>query len=191
MSFVLDVQFLYFNGAVQSNNVSLNWSVIMSQALDRFEIERSTDNANFTTVITMVRDIPLGIEQSFSANDDITNVHSDVLYYRLKIIADNGAVKYSNVLLIRRAAVNTSVSIQPNPASDNASVHFYSAKENETTIRLIDNLGKIVMIRKEKVYKGNNSIQLNDLYKFSNGVYSLQITVNGELTIKKLIIRNR
>src|SRR4029079_18800073 len=43
---ILPVQFLQLTGVLQSNHVSLNWTVIASKEVDRFEVERSTDNSN-------------------------------------------------------------------------------------------------------------------------------------------------
>lgn len=82
-------------------------------------------------------------------------------------------------------------SVQPNPASTNSSIHFYTDKDAEVTVRLIDALGKIVLVQKTKATRGNNIIALNNLSKFSKAIYSLQIIMNEEVITQKLIIQNK
>ena len=190
--YVLPVQLLQFNAATQSNNVYLTWSIITAQSLRSFQIERSTDNRTFINISSQTADIPLNIAQGFSVHDDISNVNSQVVFYRLKIIAANGQVKYSNVLLVRKDdSDKTKVTIRPNPATNYAAVLFYSSKENIATVRLIDNIGKTVMVQKSKVFKGNNNLQLVGLSKYSDGAYSLQVILQDEIIVQKLIISNR
>lgn len=78
--------------------------------------------------------------------------------------------------------------MMPNPARDYVSLLFFAEKESDITIRLIDNMGKTVLVKTQKVAKGNNSLQLQGLSKYSNGVYSLQLFVNDEVVTEKLIL---
>jgi hypothetical protein len=192
--YLLNVQLLQFGVAVQSNdNVYITWKIITSQTLNRFEIERSTDNRTFTKVATLSRNVPLQEEQAFSLYDNTAGVNSDIIFYRLKIIAANNQIKYSNVLLIRRgnAVAQNAASVQPNPAADFVSIHFYATSDNDASVRLIDNLGKTILLQKQKVLKGTNSVQLNGLSKFSDGAYTIQVLMQDDVITQKLIIRNR
>ena len=76
----------------------------------------------------------------------------------------------------------------PNPANDYVWLRFFVEKEGEITLRLMDNLGKQILLQKQKVVKGNNTLQLNGLNKYSAGVYTIQVFVNGEITTEKLIL---
>ncbi len=188
---VLDVQLLEFTGTSQINNVVLNWGIITPVNINRFEIERSTDNMVFAKVAVVNGNISLHELHNFSANDNISSLNSQVIYYRLKIIAVNGLVKFSHVIVIRKSINKTLISIQPNPASNNTAIHFYTEKESEVMIRMIDVVGKTIYQQNTKAVKGSNIFQLNDLSKYSNGVFSLQVMVNGELITQKLIIQNK
>ena len=189
--YVLKVQFLSFNGIAQNNEVALQWGIITSLHINHFEIERSTDNVHFDKVIMLSETVSLNELNNFSTFDNIKNINSSLLFYRLKIIGSNGQIEYSNVILIRNNINKTLFSVQPNPASTNSSIHFNAEREAEVTVRLIDALGKTVLIQKSKATKGNNIISLNNLAKFSNAVYSLQIIMNEEVITQKLIIQNK
>lgn len=190
VGFVLPVQFLGFTGVLQNTEVALNWSVIASKAVDRFEIERSLDNVSYTKVGTVTDAVQLNIQQNYGFVDNITGISNDVIYYRLKVVGKAGEIKYSNVLVVRRSQAKTPVVVMPNPANDYVTVRFFVEKESEVTIRLVDNIGKTVQLQKQKAAKGNNAVQLNGLSRYSNGVYSVQVLVNGEVVTQKVIISN-
>jgi hypothetical protein len=52
----------------------------------------------------------------------------------------------------------------------------------------VDNAGKMILLQKQKVSKGNNMLQLNELNKFTAGVYAIQVLVNNEIVTQKLIL---
>ena len=190
VGYVLPVQFISFTGSLNNNNVLLTWTIIAEKEVDHFEIERSTTNNNYIKIITLTKPVSLQMQQSFSAIDNLANNNSDIFYYRLKVIGKDGAVKYSHILVVRKNADKTHVSIMPNPANDYVSIQLYSEKNTESTIWLIDNAGKIILTSIQKVHKGFNTIQLKNINKFSSAVYVLKIQINENTITKKLIIQN-
>ncbi|MEP6676183.1 MAG: T9SS type A sorting domain-containing protein [Ferruginibacter sp.] len=188
----LPVELLQFTGTLQANsNVLLNWSLITPTGINHFEIERSTDNSTFIKVGTVQQPVALNIDQHFNYTDDIRTVASEIIFYRLKIIGDNGQIKYSNVLLIRRNAVRTEVKVIPNPANDHFTVSFYAQKETAISFRLMNNIGQTVLVQSAKASAGQNSLQVNDLQKLSNGVYTLQFYVNDGTVTTKVVLHKK
>jgi hypothetical protein len=185
---VLPVQFLQLTAVLQNDEVLLNWSVIALKDVDHFEIEQSTDNINFAKTGVVSQPVKLNEPQNFSFNDNVSNVNRDIIYYRIKVLGKAGEVQYSNIVLIRKQQAKTMISIMPNPARDYVSVVFFAEKDSEITLRLVNDLGKIVLLQSQKVLKGNNTLQLQGLNKYSNGVYSLQMFVNDEVITQKLIL---
>ena len=186
---VLPVQFFSFTGTYQNNKVQLNWTIIAEKEVDRFEVERSTDNNNFIKTVTITEPVSLFVQQSFSAYDDVSNVSSDIIYYRLKVVGKAGEINYSNVLVVRKNRTQNEISVTPNPADNTITVTFYAEKNTEVLIWLFDNAGKLIKQHRQQVWKGYNSIQLTDLHKYSNGIYILKIKVDGITTSKTLILK--
>jgi hypothetical protein len=186
---VLPVQFLSFTGVQQNTDVLLKWTIIADKEVDRFEIERSTDNSNYFKTATVIQPVQLHVEQHYSTTDDITNVQNDVIYYRLKVIGKAGEIKYSNILVVRITKRRPVITIMPNPASDHILIKFTADKTGDVTIRLIDNTGKIVLVQNQKIAQGNITIQLSELNKYSAGLYALQVFINDEIITEKLIIK--
>jgi Ig-like domain CHU_C associated/Secretion system C-terminal sorting domain len=188
VGFVLPVQFVNFSGNPLGITVQLNWTILAIKEVDHFEIERSFNNVNYTKIGTVSDAVKLNEQQSFAFANDIAGINNEVIYYRLKVIAKNGETGYSNVLVVKSNATKTLVNVMPNPAHDYASVRFFSAKETEVSIRLINNIGTTVLLQKQKVLKGYNTLQLNALTKYSAGVYTVQVLVNGEVVMQKLML---
>ncbi|HSN59749.1 MAG TPA: T9SS type A sorting domain-containing protein, partial [Ferruginibacter sp.] len=190
VSYVLPLQYLQLSGVENKNNVSLNWGIISTMALNVFEIERSIDNIHFQKIDMQSADMPLDQIKHFSGFDNISSLNSNLIFYRLKVIAKNGQEVYSNVVLIRKSSMKIPVSIYPNPANDITSVRFYSDKETDVTISIKDITGRLVHIQKVKAFKGNNSLPLTGLSKYSDGVYNVQVLIDNDLFTSKLIIQN-
>ena len=186
---VLPVQFLSFTALLQNEHVLLKWTIIAEKEIDRFEVERSTDNNNYIKTATITEPVSLFVQQSFSAFDDVSNVNSDIIYYRLKVIGKAGEIKYSNVLVVRKNRTQNEISVTPNPADNTITVTFYAEKNTEVLIWLFDNAGKLMKQHRQQVWKGYNSIQLTDLHKYSNGMYILKIMVDDITTSKTLILK--
>ena len=190
VSFVLPLQFLQLNGAENNSSVSLNWGIMSALALSNFEIERSTDNVHFEKIDRKPAVMPLDQLTYFSGVDNIISVSSNIIFYRLKVIAKNGQEVYSNVVLIRKSIIKIPVSVYPNPANDITSVQLYLEKETEVTISIKDVTGRWVHTQKVRAFKGNNKLPLTGLSRFSKGVYHVQILINNDLFTSKLIIQN-
>jgi hypothetical protein len=190
VTYLLPLQYLQFTGAENQNNVTLSWSIISSLPLDVFEIERSIDNVHYQKIGTQSADMPLDVMRNFSGNDNIDNINSNLFYYRLKVIAKNRQVKYSNVVQILKSNTKKWVNIHPNPASNEAFLNFYSDSESEVIISVKDNLGKVLFTQKLKARKGNNSFPMTGLSYYRDGVYSVQLLMNKEVFTVRLIIQN-
>jgi trimeric autotransporter adhesin len=184
---VLPVEFLNFTAVLQNAKVPLNWMAIANKEIDRFEIERSADNSTYAKIGIVTGTVKLNEPQSFGFTDDITGINSSIIYYRLKVIAKTGEIRYSNVLFVRVALAKTPVTIMPNPASSNVSINLYVDKSVAVKIILLDKVGKKVLSQNESLTKGFNNINLN-LDKFSEGVYAIIIETPVERIVRQLMI---
>jgi uncharacterized repeat protein (TIGR01451 family) len=189
VGYVLPVQFISFTGFNNQDNVILNWTIIVDKEVDHFEIERSTNNSNFIKTAIVTKPVLLNQQQSFSANDNVANLNSEIIYYRLKVVGKAGECKYSNIIHVNKNNNDVDITLSPNPANFVFTVSFYIPKDSEASIWLYDNTGKTVLFKKQKVYKGYNDIAITDLYKYSNGIYDLKINYNDKSIVKKLMIK--
>jgi hypothetical protein len=184
------VKLISFSGSYRNQSTNLNWQTENEQNFDHFEIERSSNGADYTVIGLRSATGNDASRQSYTYPDDLSSVNGTVFYYRLKIVDKDGQFKYSNVILIRKESKNINgVVLNPNPVVDGlATLRFTSLRGSVVNMRVIDMAGKTILQQQNKVYEGNNSISINNLDHIQPGVYLLQMTNDDELTTIKFNI---
>lgn len=185
---VLPVQFVKLTGMLQSDKVSLSWIVIANKEVTRLEVERSTDNRNFINRGIVTQPVKLNEEQVFTFLDDVANIYKDIIYYRIKVIGQTGEIQYSNVIVVKSIKVKHEIAISPNPAKNIVAVTFNANKNQEVVIRLLNNLGEIILYKKVKAMSGTNTLALPEIINYATGSYLLQVLVNEEIKTGRLMI---
>jgi hypothetical protein len=186
----LPVRLISFTGSYRTGVTALNWETENEQNFDHFEIERSSNGADFSAI---------GLKEAASGNssrigyqfpDDLSLVNGNVFYYRLKIEDKDGQFKYSNVIMIRKESKSINgISINPNPVVGGmATVRLTSSGDRVVSFKVIDMNGKVVSQQQNKVYGGNNSISINNLDRLQSGIYLLQMGNGDEITSIKFSI---
>ncbi len=74
----------------------------------------------------------------------------------------------------------------PNPFSGNTQLQFQSPSEGSYQLLVIDALGRVVKKEEATARKGLNTI---DLAIGNSGIYSYQVTCNGQTAVKKMMVR--
>ncbi len=184
---VVSMKLFELTGTRQYTHALLNWKIITKENVDHFELERSINNGPYETTAAIHQDVYLNELQSFSYSDNISGIPSETIMYRIKLVPKSGNAKYSNTYTIHQG-FKQPLFIAPNPARDYVNISFYSDKNTTVAIRLLDNNGKTVLIQKQPVFKGNNVVKLINLNKFTDGLYSIQMQLNGEMTMGKIIL---
>jgi hypothetical protein len=82
----------------------------------------------------------------------------------------------------------SNLSLYPNPASDAAIVSFENITGSSFDFQLIDQLGRVILNKKDIQSIGSNLINV-DLTNLSDGMYSIQLTSNQNTISKRLVIR--
>jgi hypothetical protein len=187
-SIVLPVTLLNFTATyVAANNVKVSWSTTDEINCDYFEVERSTDAVQFIGVEQVNADQSLKPEHYYSINDQLFNVNSDIVYYRLRIVDKNGKFSYSKVIPVKLEQPENVLSVYPNPMTDYTTLSIYAVKPASGTIRLIDNAGKQIMLKSFNVYSGTNSVLVDQLGSLPRGIYVIQVMFNNKLYNQKIV----
>lgn len=186
----LPVKLISFTG-VRSNNVNKIYFNTSAEIRNkRFEIERSSDGKNFSSLFLIDSKAPNGnsnIPLSYSYEDKQPNT---VDYYRLKCVDLENSEFYSQSIKIIGELAPKLVhhKIYPNPAINIATSVIYAPYNAEAIFRIVDCFGKVVYETKINVTKGDNIIK-TDVSKFSKGVYyaKLDAIIGGESETKAFL----
>ena len=188
---ILPVTLLEFTGNLNNNITKLMWKVTKEENMNYYEIERSTNGTNFTTIanVAAINAASATSIVTYSTNDDVTNIGGNIVYYRLKMVEKSGTFKHSNILNFRlNNKVKAGIIVNPNPATSFFTLKINTTKDALAAIRIIDINGKVMLTQTNKVLAGINAYTFNNLSNFSAGTYNVQVMIDGTLYNEKLIV---
>jgi len=175
---VLPVKLEYFKGVQVDNKHVLSWKVNCTSASVTFEIQRSGDGQNFTTIRSFTAD-QLRCNQPFTDTDE--HPLSGMNFYRIKIIDPGDRPYYSNIIsFILKTKGFEILNISPNPATkENAVLKINTGKISQINIHISDFTGSIISIQKTHLALGNNQVILNTRL-LKSGIYHVTTYMPGE-----------
>lgn len=185
---VLPVTLLDFSAAyVSSNNVKVAWTTTNEINAAYFEVERSSDGTNFIGVAQVDASSSLDLTHFYSINDQLYNINGNIVYYRLRIVDNDGKYTYSKIILVKLDQPENNFSVYPNPVDNYAILNLYADKPDNGMLRLIDNSGRQILTKSFPITNGNNSIMVDQLGNLPRGIYIIQVMVNNNLYNQKII----
>jgi hypothetical protein len=125
-----------FSAVLQNNIVHLQWTAYKDIEPGSFAIQKSTDGKNFTTIGTVEANEPEG---NYNYSFDDANPINGNNFYRLLILDQGSADKYSNILLV---TVNNTILFNVFPTVANSSITVEIA--NAAKLTMIDASGAII-----------------------------------------------
>ncbi len=86
-----------FTGTLNSNTISLNWTTQNETGNEPFDVQRSTDSTNFTSIGTV--NAKNGTSNTYTF-DDNNIVKGTKYYYRIKQTDNSGNISYNNIISV-------------------------------------------------------------------------------------------
>lgn len=180
----LPVNLASFNGTKSAVDNLLQWKTSGESNLNHFDVEYSADGNGFEKIATVTA----------SASRDYSYLHQQVqgktAYYRLKINNRSGDFKYSDIVVIKRDNIKTTIySVFPNPFDEKTTVSIESATNTSANLYLIDISGKIVKNMSVNLQKGNNTINIEKQGNLAPGAYILNLKndeINSSIRLFKV-----
>jgi hypothetical protein len=186
-SCVAPVEMLSFDVKKYSNGNSLLWKTASEQNSSYFEIERSTDGANFTSIGKTAAAGNSNVVTSYNFLDN-NAPSAEIIYYRLKQVDINGETHYSEIKTIRNDEPSSDMNIYPVPVKkgENASLEYMSSVDETILVEIYDNPGKVVSANQYQVTSGTNILELNSS-ALASGLYYLRVTGSSGKTAKFIV----
>lgn len=176
----LPVTFLTFRGEVLGSINKLTWSTATETNNKGFELERSVDGRNYSSIMFIPSKSESGNSSAvlnYSCNDARPNAGNN--YYRLKQIDKDGKFSYSSMILLNRKVSEITLSnIYPNPTNRELNLVITSHKSEKVMIVITDLTGKIIMQRSIQLAIGDNK-QMMNIQNLSAGTYLIKALCNS------------
>jgi len=187
---VLPVDLLSFSGYKDGTRNELRWKTASELNNKGFEVQRSLDGVNYST-ISFVNSLAPGGYSSTQLNyaySDI-NVTGTKQFYRLRQIDFDGRSKISNIVLLKseKPLVITIDGMFPNPATTTLNMMLSSPVKDKVTLTVTDLSGKHVIMRSLNVEMGSNTLPVN-VSSLAGGTYIVRmISSTGDVSTGKFV----
>ena len=172
-----------FKGIKTENSDVLTWTTTSELNNAAFTVLYSNDGKNYTPLTTVN-------SKATSGNSNVVlNYNAENLqpklghnYYKLEQIdIDGKSLINTQVVDLIWGATASTISVYPNPTSNELNIDIFTTKAENSTIKILDMSGRILKEIQTKLSIGANSIHAN-IGEFATGIYTLQIFENNKIT---------
>jgi hypothetical protein len=158
-----------------TKGITLNWETLSESNAAHFDVERSSNGTDFTTIGSVNAKGNSSTRQLYAYTDIAPS--SGINYYRLRMVDINNSFTYSNKIAVKNNEQVIAVELFPNPVNSVLQVQIPSKQKETVTIFITDATGKTVYKKEMQVSEGNNATSIPVL-NWSNGSY--QFTVESK-----------
>jgi hypothetical protein len=169
----LPVEFLNFTAkGLNNNSAVLNWQTASHSGKSYFEIERSFDGKEFTTIGTMNSNAT-GVYQYI---DNGIKAGTSKAFYRITQMDENNESSETQIQWVQFNLQVSGINVYPNPVTTAIKINIESLYEGDVAdIAIVDALGKVVL----KLSTDQSSTEIN-LSNISPGIYQLVVNTKTE-----------
>jgi hypothetical protein len=185
-SSILAVQFVSLNAYQKNSYIAVEWKVQNELNVNKYEVERSADGSSFE----MIYSTNASGNNLSAINYDCVDAEtkSGDVFYRVKSIATDGSVTYSQLVKVTSAKSIANLSVYPNPIQANLmQLTFENQPAGLYTIQISSNNGQLVF---EKAINHSGGTGLKNIVlpaSVKTGNYQLTVTDN-KLSVTSLQI---
>ena len=187
---LLPVELLFFIARVNDKgHVDLKWRTASEINNDHFTVERIK---NLVGLVWETVDIINGAGNSnsllhyFSTDND---PYTGTSYYRLKQTDFDGALEYSDIVVVKISGDDdlVIVNIIPNPNKGKFFVEIESLQNEKYNITVENIYGQLIYFQSHINASGIN-VEYIELPEYLNGIYLLKVSTRTDELIKKIVV---
>jgi hypothetical protein len=184
---VLGTGFLSFNGKLLNDHGNLSWTTSREAEVFHFDVERSNDGINFSSIGSINSRNNLNAETNYYSFVD-PGAAGGKTWYRV-VMVNKDLKKYSRTIQLTNTVVEFGLNNVINPFNHELDFEIVTTENTKMDISLVDMFGKTVKKQTLFVYNGVNSVSIPNTENLSPGLYILQVR-NKEQLISMRVIKN-
>ena len=186
---ILKTSIVDFSVSKEGSIANLHWATNYNKFAAYFQVERSLDNRNYSTVgeVAQQGDQDRG---SYNFTDRITELNRLPVFYRIKIIDLNGNISYSRIVnLVSSPEPPTRFQVTPNPVKTRAELMFIS--DHSTVVKIgvySTSSGKMIHTFSQRIETGTTFITISESQSWPNGLYLIKALIGDQVLNQKMIL---
>jgi hypothetical protein len=185
---LLPVDLIKFTAKQSKEDVILNWITASENNSSHFIMERSIDGKTFTNIGKIKTQGNSSNSYVYGFTDYIAFAKSPTLYYRLKMVDNDGRFSYSTIVSLTKNNADelSKVTVYPNPFADKLALSFETTTATNAIVEISDISGKILFTKSYTTHNGLNTISIESTI-LDAGVYFISLqTTNQKQVIKSI-----
>jgi hypothetical protein len=178
---LVPVNFLSFNGRIlPDETIKLDWDVAREINHDYYDVEKSTDGSNFTSIGKVT-----GIGPYYFVDEEPVEGNN---FYRIRQVDKDRKFTYSRTISLEYRKKDLSIGIYPNPVKDALNIEFSKPVRSNIRVQVTDMTGRTIFQRAYTLTGTERSLRL-DAGSWPRQQYILKVVdEKGEtLIIRKFI----
>lgn len=179
----LSVTFTSISATKKDNGNAIDWKVANEINVTRYEVERSTDGANFLKVGSVA---PGLLQYGWLDAYPLTGDN----FYRVRCIDKNGKIQYSSVVKVSAVKGKAGYSVYPNPSTDGSfGLQMSNMPAGIYTVKITNGNGQLVWRELVQHSGGTATNSIHPGSQLPGGTYQLEVTdITGNATVIKVMI---
>lgn len=180
-SVALPVKLNNFTATKNNNTVNLKWQTEYEQNSSHFNIQRSTDGVNFTTIGTVQAKgtISTATDYSFTDNTSATLIGAKAIYYRLQQADKDGRSELSSIVTVRNETIDGLLTVLQNPAINELRLQIAVKQQQSVQVNITNAQGQHVSTKQLMLPQGQTFTAL-PVNKLAAGAYYVTIVAGAQ-----------
>lgn len=171
----LPAHFVSFSAVENQNMVLLTWKAENETSVEHYQIERSVNGNDYTSIAQQEIAQASTVPGTCAYTDNVQQVASGVIYYRIKLFDLDGTYQYSKTLTVRKNIDALEIGIFPNPVNEQLNININSAENSQAIVTIWNASGIKVLSQQLNIVNGINSFTIDGIEKLKAGIYQLHV----------------
>jgi hypothetical protein len=185
---VLSATGLHLKGTPSANSVFLEWETLSEENTSYFEMQKSIDGNNFSSIGTTQAANHSNGKQVYEMTDK--SINAAAIYYRVKLYDQDGKTSMSNTIKISTGKQVASIAVYPSVITSRFNVGVQVVDANSpATLQLVDMSGKLIWTKRYQLVKGHNQLEIPRTSE-PGGIYVLVCSSGNAMAQQKVIINH-
>lgn len=182
-SFNVPIDLLFFKASRGLNNVFLSWATTSELNFDYFDIEKSTDGANFISIAVVKGNGTTTDRHDYSFNDEKPLIGKN--YYRLKSVDFDGYSEYFDIAMVEFDSKKGFI-VYPNPvqSGNEIKIELNFVPQYPVEVALYDLSGRQILRRMLIGSSANLPVQL------TSGMYMVRFNSPEYKSVSKFLVHD-
>lgn len=186
---IIPVELTSFNAVSGQDEILLKWSTASETNNQGFEVQRSTDETNWSKLAFVEGNGTVNSTSNYSYTDKKVS-DTETYFYRLKQVDMDGTFEYSSVVEVD-AQTPTEFKLSqnyPNPFNPSTTIEFALPQASNVDLTVYNSIGEeVVNLVNQNMEAGFHTVNFN-ASELNSGIYVYRLQAGDFISIRKMIL---